>query len=282
MPAGMPIRHATSSASVAGLIAGDPITPGALCRDARSRARRGPACGRGAPPGQPRLTHDRLAFTSAQKKSTGWRPAPVAPPLPIARHGGMPMKISNLLFATDFSETATGARSLAALMAAEKGARLHLVHVVPNLMDPAPATALLQSEARAVAQSGAVIETALLRGSAAAAIVRYARANAIDMIVIGTHGRTGLSRVLLGSVAEAVLRLAPCPVLAVPLARAAADPGEAPATSPAAEAPPLPYCISCATPSEDLICAACRDRIRGEAVAAKRSLEKAGRRGQPA
>jgi universal stress protein A len=200
--------------------------------------------------------------------------------LPVRDAGGLPMKISNLLFATDFSETAVGARALATALASEKGARLHLVHVVPSLMDPVSATARLQADALTLGQSGVAVETAVLGGSAAAAIVRYARANAIDLIVVGTHGRTGMSRVLLGSVAEAVLRLAPCPVLAVPLARA--EETTAPRTACAPADAPLPYCISCATPSEALICAACRDRIRGEAVAAKRSVEKAGRRGQPA
>jgi nucleotide-binding universal stress UspA family protein len=191
------------------------------------------------------------------------------------------MKIANVLFATDFSEAADGARVHATRLAGETGARLHVVHVVPHLMDPTPTTARLQAEALSLAQSGLPVETAVLGGSAATAIVRYARANAIDLIVIGTHGRTGMSRVLLGSVAEAVLRLAPCPVLAVPLASPGEEPAGAPATGAAADAP-LPYCITCATPSDDLICAACRDRIRGEAVAAKRSVERAGRRGQPA
>jgi nucleotide-binding universal stress UspA family protein len=47
------------------------------------------------------------------------------------------------------------------------------------------------------------------------AIGNYAKAEAVDLIVIGTHGRTGLERVLLGSVAERVIRIAPCPVLTV-------------------------------------------------------------------
>ncbi len=191
------------------------------------------------------------------------------------------MKIANVLFATDFSEAGDGARVHAARLAGETGACLHVVHVVPRLTDPAVTTARLQVEAQSLAESGLAVRTAVLGGSAATAIVRYARANAIDLIVIGTHGRTGMSRVLLGSVAEAVLRLAPCPVLAVPLARPGEEPAGAPATGAVADAP-LPYCITCATPSDDLICAACRDRIRGEAVAAKRSVERAGRRGQPA
>ena len=57
----------------------------------------------------------------------------------------------------------------------------------------------------------------LLRGNEAAAkkLVNYAREENVDLIVMGTHGRTGLKRLLLGSVAEAVVRHAPCPVLLV-------------------------------------------------------------------
>jgi nucleotide-binding universal stress UspA family protein len=57
-----------------------------------------------------------------------------------------------------------------------------------------------------------VVETAI---SVPNALVEYAKANAIDLIVIGTHGRGGLERALLGSVADHVIRLAPCPVLSV-------------------------------------------------------------------
>jgi nucleotide-binding universal stress UspA family protein len=59
------------------------------------------------------------------------------------------------------------------------------------------------------------VERRLEQGDAATEIVRVAQETHCDLIVIGTHGRTGLSRVLMGSVAEKVLRQAPCPVLAV-------------------------------------------------------------------
>jgi nucleotide-binding universal stress UspA family protein len=64
-------------------------------------------------------------------------------------------------------------------------------------------------------------EVCLGEGAAAAEIERIAHAKRADLIVIGTHGRTGLSRILLGSVAEAVVRKAPCAVLTV---RASATP----------------------------------------------------------
>jgi nucleotide-binding universal stress UspA family protein len=76
----------------------------------------------------------------------------------------------------------------------------------------ARANALLTDEDRAQLHARAVVHTAV---SPAEAIVEYAKAEAVDVIVIGTHGRSGFSRVLMGSVAERVVRLAPCPVLTV-------------------------------------------------------------------
>jgi nucleotide-binding universal stress UspA family protein len=68
----------------------------------------------------------------------------------------------------------------------------------------------------------------LLQGDPASEIVRYGRDAAIDMIVMGTHGRTGVERLLMGSVAEKVLRDAPCSVMVVKLPRGqpATSPGE--------------------------------------------------------
>ena len=59
------------------------------------------------------------------------------------------------------------------------------------------------------------VDRRLLQGAAAVEIVELARSAAFDLIVMGTHGRTGLKHVLMGSVAERVLRTAPCPVLTV-------------------------------------------------------------------
>jgi nucleotide-binding universal stress UspA family protein len=62
----------------------------------------------------------------------------------------------------------------------------------------------------------AEVNSKLVFGSAAQEIARYAQENDIDLIVIATHGETGLTRLVTGSVAERVVRLAPCPVLSVP------------------------------------------------------------------
>jgi hypothetical protein len=106
------------------------------------------------------------------------------------------------------------------------------------------------------------------RGDAAEEIVRYARGHNIHLIVLGTHGRTGVSRVLMGSVAERVIRTAPCPVLTVPPAFAGAEDARV--------LPPAVYrCVSCNTLSRDLLCEPCRARLRAQGVYAEREGERA-------
>ena len=95
---------------------------------------------------------------------------------------------------------------------------------------------------------------------------------------MSTHGRTGVSRTLLGSVAEAVVRLSPCLVLTVPMALPTA--GTPAASLVHAGAPPVPHrCIVCAGQTDDLVCDTCRARIRGEALGHKIETERPGRRG---
>lgn len=77
------------------------------------------------------------------------------------------------------------------------------------------ATALFETAREAAAERDCEIETALLTGQPAAAVLEYATDRAVDRIVVGSHGRTGVSRVLLGSVAEAVARRATVPVTIV-------------------------------------------------------------------
>jgi universal stress protein A len=66
-----------------------------------------------------------------------------------------------------------------------------------------------------LATHGFIVDTAVITGPPARAIVEHASAGHFDLIVMGTHGRTGLSHALLGSVAERVVQKAPCPVLTV-------------------------------------------------------------------
>lgn len=178
--------------------------------------------------------------------------------------------VREILFATDFSASAEAAGRVARDYARQFGARLHLLHVVWGGTDPAmpPVLRKLAEELGGASPVVTVVES----GSPAAQIVRYAGRHGIDLIVVGTHGRTGLTRALLGSVAERVVRTAPCPVLTV-----AREPRAAPAVH--AEEPPaaLRRCLVCTAPSEDLICKPCRARIRGEALERKLREEHAGR-----
>ena len=172
-----------------------------------------------------------------------------------------------VLLATDFSRAARPAAEAAADSARRLGARLHLLHVV-WFEDEERARMKLAELARVVMPDLEPV-IAVAAGSAVKEIVRYATRHAIDLIVVGTHGRTGVSRVLTGSVAEGVVRTAGRPVLTVP----AWQPID---TVTSSEPGPIRHCLVCARQSDDSICAACRARIRGEALTHKQDAEKAG------
>ena len=143
--------------------------------------------------------------------------------------------LKNILVATDFSESSTTALEYGRALARTFNATLHVVHVVDNFMlqgmlaDAAPVDygdLLDKLEEAARRQLDAAIreddrrelgaKAVLLSGTAPApAIVNYATEAHIDLIVMGTHGRGGWSHLLMGSVAEKVVRMAPCPVLTV-------------------------------------------------------------------
>jgi nucleotide-binding universal stress UspA family protein len=183
------------------------------------------------------------------------------------------MRLNEILFPTDFSPASEAAARIARELAVQAGARLHVLHVVPPVTDPSLPAEHLAQAARSLAD-GLRVETTLLSGRAGRNIVDYARDKRIDLIVVGTHGRTGITHALLGSVAETVVRLAPCLVLTVPASMLA----ERGVTSPAPAAPavgPRP-CLVCGRSNEDLICEGCRARIRGEALEDKREAERRG------
>nr|WP_321349890.1 universal stress protein [uncultured Methanoregula sp.] len=135
----------------------------------------------------------------------------------------------NILIATDGSDRNTTAVQEAIRIAAGSGATLHAVYVTDTgAFESAPADlvvgetySLIQEEAQdAVGKvrslAGTVtVKTVVLEGKPATEIVRYAAENNIDLIVIGTQGKKGIERLLLGSVAETVIRRASCKVLVV-------------------------------------------------------------------
>jgi nucleotide-binding universal stress UspA family protein len=141
--------------------------------------------------------------------------------------------IKHILVATDFSEPSGVALSYGRDLARAYDATLHVVHVVQDLIalhgdQIGFATADVERSIEAAAgreldaaitdndRDSLNVRTMIRRSpNVAHAITEYAKDNAIDLIIVGTHGRGALQRFLIGSVAERVMRTAPCPVLTV-------------------------------------------------------------------
>jgi len=139
------------------------------------------------------------------------------------------IRLERILVPTDFSECSVRARSYACELADRFSAEIHLLHVVPPMafpgyVDPIP-DHFAHLEEGAQRELEAWNDPALEKATRVArsvaldtpfvGIIRHARDNDIDLIVMGTHGRSGLTHALLGSVTEKVVRKAPCPVLTV-------------------------------------------------------------------
>ena len=140
-----------------------------------------------------------------------------------------------IVYPSDFSPASRPALARAIATAKERRADLLLVHVLPNIfpmpghdgyisprvyedmMNVSRAHAQRQLDAMVAAakKAGARARSLLLEGVAWEQLVRLARGQKAELIVMGTHGRTGLKRLFLGSVAERVIGNAPCPVLTV-------------------------------------------------------------------
>jgi nucleotide-binding universal stress UspA family protein len=143
------------------------------------------------------------------------------------------IRLRHLLVATDFSEPSGVAINYGRDLARSYGATLHVMHVIENMLAfYAPelgfAIADVERNIEAAVQrdldsamtilddDSLKVRTIVTRGSNVAnAITEYAKTHDIDLIIVGTHGRGAVSRFLMGSVAERVVRTAPCPVLTV-------------------------------------------------------------------
>jgi universal stress protein A len=144
------------------------------------------------------------------------------------------IEIRSIMAPTDFSAHSEESVRYACGLAERLGAVLHLVHILsevlpvgpdPLLMPVMPPEYYQENEVRAKESLDRLLDpgwgtprsviTEVRWGSPVEAIVSYAVDHPIDLIVIATHGRTGLSHVLLGSVAERIVREAPCPVLTI-------------------------------------------------------------------
>jgi len=139
------------------------------------------------------------------------------------------MNFKSVLCPVDFSNSSDAALQYASILAREADALLTLVHVEETLPEyPADIAGygmgvvaiernrsadLLANVYPAI--KGVHFERRVLKGDPAHEILRFAEQENVDLIVMGTHGRRGLSRLVMGSVAESVLRRAKCPVLTV-------------------------------------------------------------------
>jgi universal stress protein A len=133
--------------------------------------------------------------------------------------------MSTILFPTDFSHASDSALEHAEALAKQRHARLVILHVEePPLAYgggelyyglPEPSSERIMKMLEDVRPRDASVQFVhkLTMGDPAAEIVRIAEEEKADMVVLGTHGRTGMSRLLMGSVAEAVVRRSPAPVL---------------------------------------------------------------------
>jgi len=144
-------------------------------------------------------------------------------------------RIKRIVYATDFSRASTPAFSAAVNLAASVGARLAIVHVVSGLLPLLPdqyfdpslyerlkrdarawSSRRLQAlAARARKQGAQRVTTVTREGDPATEIIRMARAEHADLLITGTHGRGGVPRFLIGSVADRLVRTAPCAVMTV-------------------------------------------------------------------
>ena len=146
------------------------------------------------------------------------------------------MQINTILFPTDFSQGARVAMDHAVSLARDYNAKLILLYViqdisvsewyipsslsVADLVEDMQKSAWQEMEGWAAEVSSKIedIEKIVLRGVPFVEIVKIAREKSADLIVIGTHGWTGIDHILFGSTAEKVVRKSPCPVLTVRMA----------------------------------------------------------------
>ena len=189
-------------------------------------------------------THGRSGLAHLLVGSVAERVIRTAPCPVLTVHGAPAGPFRRILVPTDFSEPAEAAFEWARVMARRFGASLHLLHVLSDvradgsfgadaLADESPdARTLRLADARerlahhltAVDRAGLHATSEVILGPSASVVADYAGDNGFDLIVMGTHGRTGLAHLVIGSVAERVVRSAACPVLTTRAVRPALAP----------------------------------------------------------
>lgn len=204
------------------------------------------------------------------------------------------VRVKRILVPTDFSDCSQQAVDYAIALAQTFQAKVILFHVVESpvygldftLVHPGAQASvrhrvieMLQEGVERLRAQGIETEGHFVSGIPFLEIINAAKQHEVDLIVMGTHGRTGLAHVFLGSTAERVVQRAPCPVLTVrPEAKplVAAEPEEV--ISQAAEARrETALCQLCGQPSKEIICETCKIKVQAEALDKKRQIEKEGR-----
>ncbi len=144
------------------------------------------------------------------------------------------INLKSVLVATDFGEASDAALAYGRALARNFSATLHVLHVVDDLFTRVAGEGYvsvlpelqrdLENSARArlddlLVDNDAtplpVVKAVVVSNAPAAATVQYAADEHVDLVVVGTHGRAGVAHLLMGSVAERIVRTAPCPVLVV-------------------------------------------------------------------
>ncbi len=136
--------------------------------------------------------------------------------------------LKNILFATDFSESSSVALPHVVAVARRYGSKVYLAHVIVSecypLMSPEVSAARSEQATHRAQQQlvelsrqleGIPNESLLTRGDVTDTLTGMIKERKVDLVVVGTHGRRGFKRLLLGSVAEGIFRKSPCPVLTV-------------------------------------------------------------------
>ncbi len=145
------------------------------------------------------------------------------------------MEIKSILFPTDFSEGSSQALQYAVDMSQKYGAKLYLIHViydiakasgwyVPHVSVDQMYKDIVEGAKKELEKFGIEelsnlknLERSVVMGVPHEEIINFVKKNKIDLIIMGTHGRKGIDRILFGSTASQVVRFAPCPVLTVRL-----------------------------------------------------------------
>jgi universal stress protein A len=140
---------------------------------------------------------------------------------------------SKILVPIDFSEYTPDILKYATEIAQRFGATIHLIHVIPNMDYFTPYESFMAAENMVAVQKGIESEVqrdleetaksisdipvvkAVRMGVSFVEIVDYVRTEGIDLVIMATHGRGGLEHIIIGSVAEKVVRKSPCPVLTI-------------------------------------------------------------------